>query len=328
MIEEKLKYFKATSMILDKKKKSPNGINMTSAFGLFMFANWSKLAKPLIKKAGNQPTTNTDWVDGFISEIDETMGKFQGNIEEEQAEYVNYLYRYFKNNFIKKNKIEILKKADIPEILPILWLEMDEEAVKGIMRIVSESSGKFYTNSVKLVVAESVKKNIFERNLPLNEAVEAMQLDLMKALKLEPGSLVSEVVPTGYRGTAESYFAGLADYTATLSRTTGDIMTLNEIEAKSMVVRSVRSSRTCVGCLQMDGTVIPVTEAMQHTNKKLAVDTIEDLKNVQPFFHFKSPSEYSEEGLKVAQASAKELTADATLLPPFHFRCECFIDMV
>lgn len=320
-------------MILDKATKSPTAKNVTTAFGLYMFANWASLAKPLIKKAGSQPTSNTDWVDGFIREIDDTMGQFQGIIEDGQREYIGYLYRYLKNQFIKKNKIEIVKKADevdppdLPEITPILWLEMDETAVLGIQRVVSESSGRFYTNSVQKVVSDSVKKNIFESNLPLSQAVTNMQSDLIKALKLEPGGLASEIIPTGYRGSAESYFAGLADFTASMSRTSGDLLTLDEIDAKTIVVRSVASNRTCVGCLQMDGTTYTVPSAVEHLNSKLAVDDVEELKKVQPFFHFKTPSEYSTESLKTVQGLAKELTEGAMFLPPFHFRCECFIDM-
>ena len=334
MLKEKLNYFKATSIILDKATKNPNAINVVSSFGLYMFANWASLAKPLIKKAGQQPSTNTDWVDDFIEEINNTMGEFQSTIQSGQSEYIDYLYKYFKNQFIKKNKIELVKKADevdppdLPEVSPILWLEMDTEAVVGVERIVSQSSGRFYNNSVQQVVADSVKQNIFERNLPLSQAISAMQRDLVKALKLKPGTLESEIVPTGFRGTAENYFAGLADFTASMARTSGDLITLNEIDAQKIVVRSVASTRTCVGCLQMDGTTYTVPSAVEHMNNKLAVDDVDELKKVQPFFHFKAPKDYSEESLKVAQSLAKELTSDVTLLPPFHFRCECFIDMI
>ena len=328
MLEENLKYFKATSVLLDKATKSPTGINVVSAFGLMMFSKWAKLAKPLIKEAGGKSTSSTGWVDPFIKKIDKKMGTYQSTIDDEQVEYTEYLYKYFKNEFIKRNKIQIVEKANLPEITPILWLEQDEEALAALRKMTSGSTGKFYKTSVQQAVQDSIKFNIIESNLPLDEAVAQMKRDLSKALKMTPGQMESKVVPPGYTGTAESYFTSLADHTASLSRTTGAVFTMDEVDAKKMIIRSVRSKRTCLGCLEMDGMIYDVSKAKKHTDKMLGADNVGDLKKLQPFFHYKTPDEYSETELANAQASAKAEANSGFKTPPFHFRCECFVDMV
>lgn len=328
-MDQKQATFKLTSALLDKATKSPTAINVVASFGLYMFSEWAKLAKPLIKAAGEKSTSGTGWVDSFIAEIDKTMGEFPDIIKDDQIQYVDYLYKYFKNDFIKKNKIKVVAKAaEVPEIVPILWVEKDIEALEAITRMSTQSTGNFYKGSVQQVVRDSIQKNVLESNLSREEAVARMQRDLSKALKMEPGQLESEVVPAGYRGTAESYFSGLADHTASISRTMGAITTMDEIDVQTMVVRSVRSNRTCVGCIAMDGQTYKVSTVKTHMNKLLAADNIDDLKEAQPWFHFKTPDEYSEKGLAEASAKAQTIVEGNIQIPPFHFRCECFVDMV
>lgn len=328
MMNKKFAVFKATSIALDKALKSPTSINTVASFGLYLFSEWAKLAKPLIKEAGSKSTTSDKWVESFIKEIDSKMGEYQDNIAKTQAEYIDYLYKYYKNEFIKTNKIEIVQKAKLPEVSPVLWLDKDDDALAGIKKMMSRSTGQFYKGNVQRTVAESVRKNILESNEPLDVAVPKMQADLAKALKIEAGSLASEVVPVGYRGTAESYFSGLADHTASMARTSGALTTLAEIDAKQFVIRSIKSSRTCLGCLAMDGQTYSVELGTKHMSEILAANNVEDLKDIQPFFHFKAPSDYTKEGLKEAKVSADELAKQSGVqIPPFHFRCECFVDM-
>ena len=319
---------KEVSILLDKAEKNKTSTKTVGAYALYMYSEWVKLAKPLIDEAGGKSTSTTSWVEPFIKKIDKKMGKFQSTIQEKQDEYVDYFYKYFKNDFIKSNDIEIVQKAEVPSVTPILWATTDDEALLGMKKFSSGASGSFYNNSVQQTVRSSIEANIIEGNLTLEEGVAQMKRDLTKALRIKPGSLESKVIPPGYKGTAEKYFSGLADHTATLSRTTGSVYTLDSIGATEMVIRSLNTNRTCVGCLEMDGTKYKVADAKKHANKIINADSISDLKDIQPWFHFKPPSEYDADGLKVAEASAKESVDGQMHIPPFHFRCECFVDMV
>ena len=157
-----------------------------------------------------------------------------------------------------------------------------------------------------------------------SEAVKVMTKDLAKALKIKQGALASKVIPKGFHGTSTQYFTGLAENVATLSRSASAIYSVQEVGAKWIVIRSIRSARTCIGCIEMDGTRYKISKVVKHLEKILAIDDVSQYKEVQASFHFKTPGESSKNQL----AAVKEIKAGgAILIPPFHFKCECYTDM-
>jgi len=204
-----------------------------------------------------------------------------------------------------------------------LWHEKDEEAIRSIQRQTRDFAGSFYGNSVQTAVAESVAVNVFERGLTEKEAGAALQADLMKAFRLDEGALESKVVPAGFRGKAKSYYIDLAENQAQLTRTTTMMYALDDVGAEKYTIHSVKTNRTCLGCLNMDGVEYTVASGKKHVDKLLGASTVADLKKIQPSFHFKPEGENSD--AKVAEAAA--LPGTQPSVPPFHFRCECYISM-
>jgi len=330
MIDKKIKLLKLVSMLIDKKavKTDPERLSVTGEFTAYMFNEWSKRAKPLVNQAKNVSITSVG-INSFIKKIDSTMGKFGSEIEQEVRDHVKYFYAYYKKNFIEERKLgKKIAKVEAPKIPAEFWFEADTKNVELIEGQIVKSTGEFYGNSCKTAIADSIKKNAFERGLTGTQLRDALVNDLEKALRLKGGALESRVVPEGFKGTAEQYFKGIAEHTATTTRTGSHLTALQDAEVDRFIVRSLKTSRTCLGCIAMDGKTFTVKRGVSHFNKLLEADR-EELKELQPSFHYKSPSDYSNaEALAQAKADASKMSkSDNVQLPPFHFRCECYVDM-
>jgi hypothetical protein len=256
------------------------------------------------------------------------MSKFGDNVEKTVDQYTEFFYKYSKDKFIKEKKLAKVQKADPPDVSPAMWFDKDDEAIEQLKKMTNKSTGQFYQASVQKAVHESVRKNMFESQLPQKEALEQMKSDLAKALKMKPGSLASEVVPTGFKGTADEYFKGLAEHTSSMARTTSTLYTMEQVEAETMVIRSLKTSRTCAGCLQMDGTTYKVEKAVKHVEDIMSADSLDEIRDIQPSFHFDTPDKPLSEAKSAQLKELKETKDSNVRLPAFHFRCECYVDMV
>jgi len=324
-VQDRLKTLKIFAILVDKRKKrEPKDTTVIPALGLYLTSEWRDLALPLIKQAGKLKRTKSA-VNAFLARVDKRMGQFQGNVEERISADIEYLYRFAKVDAIKRMKLKAVEKAKkAPKIGIGFWSEADTEAIAAIERQTGWSTASFYSESVQATVAESVRVNVFERGLTLEETGVAVKKDLEKAFRLKPGALESKVIPPGFRGTAGQYFSGLAETQAQFSRTSSSLYAMNDAGAMRYVVRSLKTNRTCIGCISMDGQEFTVRRGLNHLEKMLNAETKEDLKAAQPSFHFDVPG---------ANSPAKEAAAEKLLndgkprLPSFHFRCECYVDM-
>jgi len=324
----KISILKAVSILLDTKT-APHTVHASTVntLALYLTKEWSALAKPLLDKADSVKKTEAS-VEKFLKDIDASMGQFSSNVEKELEDYVSFFYKYSKNEFIKGNKLAEVEKADLPKVTPILWTDKDDNAIKQLNKMSKSSTGKFYKGSVQKAVHDSVRENMFETQLPLPDAVKQMKKDLSTALRLKSGKMIAKVVPGGFIGTAEEYFSGLAMHTASMARTSSSVYTMSDVGVKNMIVRSLKTNRTCAGCLEMDGTTYPVKDAMTHIDNILAVDSIDEIKKLQPSFHFDVPDAIKPGSAKdQALKELKDSKSEAVMLPTFHFRCECYVDM-
>lgn len=322
-LQDKIDLLKPIALLVDKRtKRSPKDTVVSKALGLFMFNEYQKLVKPLVKEGGRIKHTKAA-VNKYIKKIDKTMATFPSKIEARVNEDIDYIYRYTKASFAKAQKIEKAAKKDPPEIPVSLWHDRDEEAIKAIQLQTTNFAGSFYSGSVQTAVAESVAVNVFERGLNAKEAGEALQADLMKAFRLDAGALESKVVPPGFRGKAKNYFIDLAENQAQMTRTTTLMYAMDDAGAKKYTIRSAKTNRTCLGCLNMDGEEYTVSAGLKVVNKLLAATDASELRKIQPSFHFKPDGDNSD--AKVAEAAS--LKGGKAKVPPFHFRCECYIQM-
>ena len=93
---------------------------------------------------------------------------------------------------------------------------------------------------------------------------------------------------------------------------------------KYIIIRSVRTSRTCIGCLAIDGTKYKIADAVSHLEKILSIDDVSEYKDIQPYLHFTTKGDSTPD--KLAEAEALK-NSGVIYLPPLHFRCLCYTDM-
>ena len=323
MIDQKIKLLKGISIGVNKKfNRIPTKSPVVKAFAALLYSNWKDRAETVIKAAAGVKATE-GWADSFIAKADKKMGSFGSAVAGDCSEHTNYLYRSSKLQFIKERKLVKVRKLDDIEIPDEFWSEADVTNIEAIEKHIIGSTGKFYEKSSQRAITESVKKNIFERGLVGDELVEAVMSDVSKALHMELGSLASEVVPEGFRGLAEEYFKGISEHVATLTRTGSIMEALSDSDVQTFVIRSMQTDRTCIGCLEMDGETFEVEKGYDHFQSLVEADDEEQMAEIQPSFHFGAPGENSEDKL----AELADLADAGVMLPPFHFRCECYVDM-
>lgn len=320
-IQKKLEILKSLSWILNAKTKpNPKKLTVSKELSLYLFNEWKQLASPLVVSAKSL-TPSESSVNAFIKKVDSQMGQFGGNVKKRVQDDVEYLYKYSKK-YYAEDKLQKISKAKKPKVGGEFWFPRDEEAIEALQKQLSETTGQFYTNQVQTALAESIKENVFESGLTGDELTEAVMNDMAVILRLKPSDLIGEVVPEGFHGTADLYFEGLADYSSTLTRSSAMMYGLDDVGAEKYVIRSLQTDRTCEGCLEMDGTEFTVESGVEHLENMLSVDSLDELKKVQPFFSFGTPGNNTEAQL----ANLKGLTSNVSF-PPFHYNCECYIDM-
>lgn len=344
---QKIDLLKSVSILVSKQTPSiVTDPSITNAFGLFLFQEWAKLSKKVLSNANSIKAT-TSSVDKFLKKTDKIMGKFPKIVDDEMSQYIEFVYKFSKNKFIKLKGIEFVKKIEIPEppTIPFGWVDKDSEAIEQLDRMISGSTATYYNTSIQKTIHESVRKNIFESQLSTAEAAKRMKRDLSKSLGLKSGKLESKVIPQGYHGTADAYFKGLVEHSATMARTSSSIITMDTIDAKWVQIFSIRSSTTCIGCLAMDGKKFKTGAALDHVNKLLSAKNSQELKEIQPWFHLehgdiapldiingknKPGFDWDKVGNNspAKSARAKEIANSKNVdLPPFHFKCYCYTDM-
>lgn len=328
MTTNKISILKALSMYIDKETDRTD-IKAGDILATYLTKEWQDLAEKSISQ-GKNIKVSKESVDSYVKFINSTMGGFADNIKKEVSDSVEYFYKYFKHRFIKEQELvkKYLTKAEPPAIPPEFWFAVDDANIAAIEAQLNASVGGFYGESCQVAVAESISVNVFEKGLTGDALTEAVMGDVAKALRVAKGKLASDVVPPGFRGTADQYFSGVSNYGETMSRTSSTLSALKDVDVKKFVIRSLKTDRTCLGCLEMDGQEYSVDDGLAHQQKMFDAESKDELRAIQPMFHFDAPGTYKDpERLASEKANAKAQASEGVRLPPFHFRCQCYVDM-
>lgn len=116
---------------------------------------------------------------------------------------------------------------------------------------------------------------------------------------------------SGVRHKPDHYWRGLAANAMSRSRNFGLVQSYVDLNVSELKVVSVMDERTSPICRKMNGTVIPVSKAIEQRDLMMAAEDPEDVKTIAPW-----PSVKTLEGLTDAQ-----IIASGVCLPPYHFRC-------
>lgn len=158
----------------------------------------------------------------------------------------------------------------------------------------------------------------------------AVEPKIMEGLsRKEGGKLVGEAVaervkdfriPDGFRGSASSYFEGLAANSVTLARVQGQLNSFSKIGVIVYTIVNPMDGRTSPICAELNGTEFKVAEAETQLTRLAGARTPDAYKGIKPWLG----------NGKIAELAAKgsgALSRAGQLFPPFHFKCRSTVDI-
>lgn len=114
-----------------------------------------------------------------------------------------------------------------------------------------------------------------------------------------------------------SYFEGLAEHVTSRVREMGKITGYEKAGIEYLQVKAIVDDRTSAICLRMNGTLIPVSEAVKLRDKLLAAAKPADVKKITPWYDITDLPDGKDNGSGV---DFDKLPAGMAF-PPYHFRC-------
>lgn len=269
--------------------------------------------------------------------VDVTMGRFPSEVEARTTSDLASIYRLARKagwekasgktraslQYIVPNLSELdtpfqkaTKKPKGPkkvvvEIGPKFDL-LDENALEELMSDVMIWIGRHYDANVRRMIRAAVTPTML-KGMDRKAAGKFIAKVLQETLdKVE--------VPDRFRGTAASYFEGLAANIATNARVRGQIRSFSDIGITTYEIVNPMDERTSEICLYMNGKVFKVSDAEAQIEASAAAKTPAELRSVHPWLK-------ADEIKKIGEGGTKALAEAGLALPPYHFRCRSTVDV-
>lgn len=218
-------------------------------------------------------------------------------------------------------------KAQAHEIKPNFNLQ-DNEAIAALTNHQVFWVGSYYSKALSGEIADVASNVLLTHGLSAEEGAKSLASRLTsvfgydpKVPKGKPGALG---IPAGWKGSPDSYFRGLAANTATVARTVGAVREYTALGVTHYTVVNPKDERTCARCKGMAGREFETKEAKALTDKVVAATRPEEVKRLQPWL---SEKEYANLVKVGGKDSTKLLAANGYLVPPFHYKCRCALDI-
>lgn len=211
------------------------------------------------------------------------------------------------------------KKADVSSDFSL----EDQGAVDALKRQNMFWVGKHYGDNVSKAVSQTARETIVagkSRRVAGEEIARRMREELGKVS-----------TPSGYRGSARSYFEGVAANAATVARAFGQLNSFKAIGVTRYVIVNPLDERTCPVCGHMNGKVFEVKDGLAQMNRLIKAKSPEQVKKAHPWLSAGALKKVSPTpGLikgKAGKADSKRLADSGQALPPYHFKCRCTCDI-
>jgi hypothetical protein len=221
-----------------------------------------------------------------------------------------------------------LDKADAPAppSIELLFGIADERAIQSL------SSGFYFwfADHYDGNVSEAIKTVVADEAIRQGRKWSDVARDIEVALKRELGLIGGGrqlSVPSGWRGTFDEYFEALAASVTTTARVASSVKALEEIEAPYLVIVNPEDEKTCDRCMVMSGKRFPLSDAVDQMSKLYSARNADEVKEAQPWYSEKEFLKISNKPGHVSDADSARLAAAGVVLPTYHFRCRCTVDI-
>jgi hypothetical protein len=214
-----------------------------------------------------------------------------------------------------------IKKAKV--VLPEFDL-VDEKTVESIIQHQTFWVGEVYNEKMSDEIARTVRETMVESGLGPDEASKLLRENLEKIFE-------TIILPTGFVGTPESYFSGLAANSYTVARIHGQMRSFSEIGITSYEISNPGDKRTCSRCAHFDGKVFRTENGVEQIVKELSLKDPKKIKEVHPWPSLSEIKKISSKGGFISGSDglrdSEKLAKAGLSLPPYHFKCRCTVDI-
>jgi SPP1 gp7 family putative phage head morphogenesis protein len=158
--------------------------------------------------------------------------------------------------------------------------------------------GNFYNDQVKEKMTRTLHQ-YFEDGMTIEDAAAKLEVQFF------------DITDKGI-----SYFESLAEHTTSRVREIGKVNGYVKAGIEYLQVKAIIDDRTSEICRRMNGTIIPVTDAMKLRDKILGASNPEQIKTIAPW---RDPSDLpdvaSDEGVPYSKVPG------GMQFPPYHWNC-------
>ena len=302
----------------------------------YLLSKWQELSALAVKRAVGVARSGGTAKE-IASAVNRVMGRWADEVKKRYLEEFSKVYFQARIAGWKKANGLISEKLtyDIPEgkrpvektgkgakfvrVLPHFDI-VDGRVVDALKNHQVFWIGDHYESAVARGIAQTAKEWVVEAGRHPREAIDTLRTRLGETL----GKVT---IPSGYRGSAASYFEGVAANAATVARVQGQMRSFIDYGVTTYEIVNPRDSRTCESCVHMDGKTFSVRQGADVMEESLAAKTPEQVKSAQPWMDIKQIQAISSGAGKAGPGDAGKLAEARFCLPPFHFKCRCTVDI-
>jgi hypothetical protein len=295
-VDKAVGHFEATPGVIDERETQPILDTLAHAF-----AGWDKEVAPLVRVA--------------TAEI-YRAGK-EGVYSRKQKQVVKAVGGPAKGSKV----LEVKPKFDL----------VDKDAVETLSNQQLYWIAGTYDNALSEKIAKVANSVMIEQGLTREAAAKVLESALAKEFGYDvaaPFSTWSKPpLPMGWKGSGISYIEGLTSNAATTARVHGAVKGFTELGVTHYQVMVAGDERTCSRCNSIGERTFTVESAQKITISVLAADTPEGVKEAHPWGTDKQISSMTDGKSKTDAATNAKLAKAGMSIPPFHYKCRCFIDI-
>lgn len=305
----------------------------------YIHGEWLELAKEAAQEAAQQIRRGRGLVterdtDAVLGAIDRSMSAWARRVTPRFIDDIEAIYRLARVAAHRKGTGQtlgslqyntkpfsrtILTKQLEPELSPSFDVA-DEEAIEQLRRNQTFWIGQHYDANVRESIGATVRETIVEQGRDRVAAGRLMESIVASQLKLVR-------IPSGFTGTAKSYFEGLVANAATVARAQGQLRSFDRLGFTRYEIVNPSDRRTCPVCDHMDGKIFTVDQGRALMEEELTASTPDDVRRIHPWLGLTGLKEISQRAGPVGSSDARRLSDAGFQLPPFHFRCRCTVDV-
>lgn len=293
------------------------------------FKQWEIVGRRATKKAGSMAKSGKSPIQ-VRNAIKKDLQRWRRIVSRVFLDELEYIYRLARVAAYKKatgktqgslqydtETFGVQKVRPIPRIRGLVFDLADDAAIKAIQEQQTFWIGEFI-DGFSEAIEEITREVVLETGESYREAGRILQE------KIE-GQFEYIKIPEGFVGTAEKYFEGLAANAATVARAHGQLTSFMEVDAKAFIVVNPMDERTCQRCSALDGMEFPIEQGVAQMRAEQVAGSIDEMKAAHPWLTTTEILNIKNNNAEKVQPS--KFARAGVILPPYHFRCRCTIDI-